>query len=271
MLFLPDNSERQGEGGLRTRGYFKESKENLPLISIVTIVFNGQKFLEETILSVINQDYSNVEYIIIDAGSTDGTLDIIKKYEFFIDYWVSEKDQGISYGFNKGVSCCTGDLIGLINADDYYEPHALKIIARAFLGNKEYCPKVFFGKTYKLSLNGKKTKKKYFKVGWEVSIPFSHCSAFLSLDYYKKIGLFDGAFKIAMDVDLLMRGYSSGVDFFPLNSFLATQREGGISDKNRIDGYKEYKEVACNYFGFFRSYSGYIFKLIVLLKNRFFK
>ena len=81
VLFLPEDVGRKGEGGLRTKKYFKKSFKDKPLISIITVVFNGEQFLEETIQSVINQTYDNIEYIIIDGGSTDGTLDIIKKYE----------------------------------------------------------------------------------------------------------------------------------------------------------------------------------------------
>jgi len=94
-LFLSEGENRKGEGGQRTKGHFKKSYEKKPLISVITVVFNGEKYLEETITSVINQTYENVEYIIIDGGSTDGTLDIIKRYEDKIDYWVSEKDNGI--------------------------------------------------------------------------------------------------------------------------------------------------------------------------------
>ena len=89
-----------------------------PIISIITVVFNGEKYLEETIQSVLNQTYDNVEYIIIDGGSTDGTLGIIKKYEDKIDYWVSEKDKGIYDAMNKGILVATGDWINFINAGD---------------------------------------------------------------------------------------------------------------------------------------------------------
>ena len=132
VLFLPQNDTRKGEGGLRTKGYFKKSYENKPLISIITVVYNGEKHLEETIQSVINQTYDNVEYIIIDGGSTDGTLEIIKKYEDKIDYWVSEKDRGMYNALNKGFSCANGEYLGWLNADDTLFPNAFKDIYAVF-------------------------------------------------------------------------------------------------------------------------------------------
>ena len=93
---------------------------NKPLVSIVTVVYNGENFLEETIKSVINQTYENIEYIIIDGGSTDGTVDIIKKYEDKINYWVSEKDAGIYDAMNKGIEAFKGDYINFLNAGDSY-------------------------------------------------------------------------------------------------------------------------------------------------------
>jgi glycosyltransferase involved in cell wall biosynthesis len=128
-LFLPPNPERRGEGGLRTKGYFKQSyretsevseKFTVPLVTIITVVFNGEKHLEQTIQSVISQTYNNVEYIIIDGGSTDGTVDIIRKYEEVIDYWVNEPDAGISDAMNKGISLATGILINHLHAGDKF-------------------------------------------------------------------------------------------------------------------------------------------------------
>jgi glycosyltransferase involved in cell wall biosynthesis len=166
LVFLPEGEGRQGEGGLRTQGYFKVGgiignlhfgfkSESLtetlvnrpnagisideyshtpftpktsPLITVITVVFNGERFLEETILSVISQTYDNVEYIIIDGGSTDGTLDIIKKYEHAIDYWVSEKDNGMYEALHKGFSCASGSIFSWLNADDSYMPGAFKTV-----------------------------------------------------------------------------------------------------------------------------------------------
>ena len=87
------------EGGLRTKGNLKKSNNINPLVSIVTVVLNGEKYLESTIQSIVGQSYENMEYIIVDGGSSDKTINIIKKYENKIDYWVSEQDKGISDAF----------------------------------------------------------------------------------------------------------------------------------------------------------------------------
>lgn len=94
-------------------------------VSMITICYNAEKTIAKTIESVLSQDYENLEYIIVDGGSKDHTVDIIKSYENKKIHWISEKDNGISDAFNKGIKMATGDLIGLINADDYLFPHAL--------------------------------------------------------------------------------------------------------------------------------------------------
>ncbi|MDH5645697.1 MAG: glycosyltransferase, partial [Candidatus Heimdallarchaeota archaeon] len=94
--------------------------ENKPLVTIITAVLNGVDTLERTILSVISQSYTNIEYIIIDGGSTDGTIDIIRKYEHAIDCWVSESDTGIYDAWNKGVRLSNGEWIAFLGADDSY-------------------------------------------------------------------------------------------------------------------------------------------------------
>ncbi len=174
MLFLPPGEGRQGEGGLRTKGYFKHSYNlvdgkwfivdsdnnpvilapediqskikqyllsnaqyqtpitELPLITVITVVYNGAKYLEETILSVINQTYPNVEYIIIDGGSTDGTPDIIKKYEDYIDYWVSEKDKGIYDAMNKGIDLIQGQAHLYLNSGDYFVGDVINIAPKSY-------------------------------------------------------------------------------------------------------------------------------------------
>src|SRR5450631_422805 len=105
---------------------------NSPVISIITIVFNGEKHLEQTIRSVLDQSFMCIQYIIIDGGSTDRSVEIIKKFEKHLYFWVSEKDNGISDALNKGISHATGDVVGIIHADDWYEPGVFQRVAENF-------------------------------------------------------------------------------------------------------------------------------------------
>ena len=109
---------------------------NYPKISIVTPVFNQVDYIETTIQSVLNQNYPNLEYIVVDGGSTDGTIDIIKKYGSQITKWISEPDQGLYYAMNKGLRLCSGDIVGILNSDDIYYPDTLSIVNTYFFKKK---------------------------------------------------------------------------------------------------------------------------------------
>ena len=107
-----------------------------PLITVITVVYNGEAYLEKTILSVINQTYESVEYIIIDGGSTDGTIDIIKKYKSKINYWINEAYNGIYDAMNKGIKLATGDWINFMNAGDlFYNLSVLEMLHKNFSGD----------------------------------------------------------------------------------------------------------------------------------------
>ena len=116
------------EGGLRTKKIFKKTQIKKPLITIITATLNSEKYLEESILSLHNQKNENFEHIILDGGSTDKTIDIIKKYENKIDYWCSGKDKGIYDAFNNGMQLAKGDYIGFLNSDDYYSQNTLELL-----------------------------------------------------------------------------------------------------------------------------------------------
>jgi glycosyltransferase involved in cell wall biosynthesis len=205
VLFLPQSEGRQGEGGLRKQGYFKKGTSDKPLITVITVVFNGAEFLEETIQSVINQTYDNVEYIIIDGGSTDGTLDIIKKYEGQIDYWVSEKDGGIFSAMNKGASCASGSYVYYINSGDslvsnrVFESVCKKIISVGFSKYKLFVGQVML--TYQNNDFG------LFVIKGK-SIP--HQSVFLKRSVFGKIR-FDDSLSIFGDSDLWNRMCDLGI------------------------------------------------------------
>ncbi|NJO31639.1 MAG: glycosyltransferase, partial [Richelia sp. SL_2_1] len=123
MLFLPPHPQRIAEGGLRKKGLFKHPNNEKSLISVITVVFNGEKYIEQAIQSIINQSYKNLEYIIIDGGSTDSTIEILQKYDDQIDYWISEPDLGIYDAMNKGTLLALGSHTLHINADDILFSH----------------------------------------------------------------------------------------------------------------------------------------------------
>lgn len=132
LLKTPDSSQKVDEGGLRLQGFYKTGDSKDPLITIITVVYNGADYLEETIKSVIEQKFDNVEYIIIDGASTDATREIIRKYEHAIDYWVSEPDKGMYDALRKGFKIASGNLMGYLNAGDIYTNTTLQSVVDFF-------------------------------------------------------------------------------------------------------------------------------------------
>jgi len=193
------NEKRLSEGGLRLSGKFKKE---CPTFSIITVVLNGEKYLEETILSVLKQNFLNFEYIIIDGGSIDNSINIIKKYENKIDYWVSETDKGLYDAFNKGMSLAKGEFIGIINSDDTYTPDALGIVKKYILENKNI--DFIFGSVKKHwgILHGYKPKKIRYSWGFYSS----HSTGFfIKRESAKKVGLYNTRYKYHSDYDYFYR------------------------------------------------------------------
>ena len=196
-------------GGLRINGIIKQSQENKPLITIVTVVRNGEKTLEQTILSVINQTYRNIEYIIVDGESTDGTLDIIKKYEDKIDYWVSEADKGIYDAMNKGIALATGDFIALLNSDDWYELDACEIIVNRI---NEKDADIYYGMIRVI-----KDEAPFIIRGYTDRVlplhMIPHQACFVKKNIYK-IYQYDIKYKMAADHDFMIRLKNDNYKFY---------------------------------------------------------
>lgn len=258
VLFLPPNPERKGEAGLRTQGYFKRSYNEesgfsdnlpLPLVTIITVVFNGEKHLEQTIQSVINQTYDNVEYIVIDGGSTDGTVDIIRKYEDKIDYWVSEPDEGISDAFNKGIRCSTGELMGILNSDDWYQVDSVNAIVDFYrtLESRERNNFVSFGDLFYPERNLFQFGDKNYSRLINYLMPhLNHPSVFVSKNIYSSIGLFNKHFKFAMDFEFLKRCHNNKISFFYINKLIVNMRGEGVSNKYRNETLQEVFSISEN-------------------------
>ena len=210
-------------------------KKSNPLITIITVVYNGEKFLEKTIKSVINQSYQNIEYIIIDGGSTDGTVDIIKKYEDRIDYWGSERDDGIYDAMNKGLEVSTGEGILFLNAGDYFvgDLFSRNLAIPAFLPVKY---KDHFGKLIT-------AKVKNYKQG----IPNSHQGIL-----FENRGLrYDLSYQIASDYDYFLRhGYNDLLPFLSTDGYVYYDN-GGFSSSNYKNRDHEVMEIIKKHFGLF--------------------
>lgn len=214
-----------------------------PLISIITVSFNSVETIERTIKSVLNQDYKNIEYIIIDGGSTDGTIDIIKKYKDRVTYWVSEPDKGIYDAMNKGISHAKGCFVGIINSDDWYVDGALSIIAKLIVERPDI--DVFCGDMFVYHLSSKQGLIHSCCDKIKIKMSINHPTCFVRSNIYlsKKFSL---DYKLASDYDFLLWCYQAGCKFYNVYEPLANFTLGGISyksdNKGTFEAYQIWKE-----------------------------
>lgn len=215
------------------------------MVSIITVCYNSEKTIEQTIKSVINQSYTNVEYIVIDGGSSDSTVEIIEKYANKIAYWVSEPDKGIYDAMNKGILAARGEFIGIINSDDWYEPDTISDVISTF--KNTFCDIVHadirFFKNEKPEFILKPLKKMN---ELQVDMFINHPTCFIRRELYLRYGKFNTDYKIAADYELLLRFYTKGAKFFYLNKTLVNMRAGGISDQN-TEGFREVHKISLSY------------------------
>jgi ADP-heptose:LPS heptosyltransferase/glycosyltransferase involved in cell wall biosynthesis len=196
------------EGGLKVKGMFEKSSEaGRPLITVITVVRNDDRKIEETISSVITQNYDNIEYIIIDGRSDDGTLDIIKRYEEKLAYWVSEEDEGIYDAMNKGVALAKGSIVYFLNSgDSLHAGDVLKKVAALFDADES------IGIVYGLTERFSESHGIRYSDGKEVDLskvwrwmPTSHQSIFYRRGLFDIVGRYDTSFRIYADLDWLLR------------------------------------------------------------------
>lgn len=206
-----------------------------PKISIITVVYNAQNTIERSINSVLGQNFKNIEYIIVDGGSTDGTREIIENYREKIDGFISEPDKGIYDAMNKGIALATGDVIGTINADDYFADNdVLYNIAKVFA---EQDTAILYGNLDYIDLNDKIVRKwrsgKYskgmFNWGWMPPHPTFYCKKSL----FEKLGVYKLDYGSAGDYELMLRFiHLNDINAYYLNMVLIKMVVGGVSNKS---------------------------------------
>ncbi len=198
-----------------------------PEITIITVTLNSVKTVERTIKSVLAQKYDKLEYIIVDGGSTDGTLDVIRRYEPYLAKWVSEPDDGISSAFNKGIRMATGDLIGIINSDDGLVPGALAALAAAYEPEVD----VYRGdlQIWKEDTDTMTIEKPSLHIRYNGLNHIDHPSTFIARRAYEQYGLYDEKCRFVMDFDLLLRYQQAGAKIKYVDKALAFFTLGGVT------------------------------------------
>ncbi len=268
-----DDLHRKHEGGLRTHALPKPK----PLISVITVVFNGAKTLEQSIVSVLEQSYDNFEYLVIDGGSTDATLDILRRFDDHIDYWLSETDHGIYDAMNKGIALARGEYIGFLNSDDFFsDSSVLELIATRLMASK--VDAVFAYLDIIDPVNPKHVLRKYRISSFNtfmlrIGVMPPHPTFYCRRTCYEKAGLYRTDYRIAADFEMLVRLlYQHHVSLKLISQVTIKMRSGGVSTSGLRSNWVVNREIlrACKENGLYTNIFLLALKLPIRLLERLF-
>lgn len=212
-----------------------ELQISMTTVSIITVSYNSAETIRDTIESVRHQTYPHIEYIIVDGGSTDGTVDILKENEEVIDRWVSEPDEGIYDAMNKGIRTASGQLIGILNSDDLYLPHTVDLVVQAYDEFSEPC--VVYGDMIKFDSHGRETYHEgdlTDEAFESLNLRLNHPTCFVARTVYERHGGFDTWFEIGADRELMLRLDNAAVPRVYVNNTLAHFRLGGATSGSTL-------------------------------------
>ena len=227
------------EGGSRLQFDIKKSRTHNPLVTVITVVFNGEQLIEETILSVLNQSYEDVEYIVIDGGSNDGTLKILSKYNDKIYYWLSEPDSGIYDAMNKGIALARGEWINFMNCGDRF---GSADVLNFFL-EKNYEADIIFGDAIVQYPSFEATFKKVPLASMWQRIPFCHQASFTKATLLKQWN-FNLQYKLSSDFDFIYRAYLNHKKFLYINKVICLfDFKTGATIKNALKSIYERRDA----------------------------
>jgi len=227
-----------------------------PLFSVITVVLNAREQIEETILSVVGQSFRDFEYIVVDGGSSDGTLDIIRKHGDGVDRWVTEPDSGIYDAFNKGISLARGAYVGLLNAGDRFVPGALQAVASVYACGGAKGTVVCGGLQIVEPLDG--TVRTVIRdrtiLGSRFRFMFlNHPSTFVPRTVYERVGLYDSTYRISGDFEFAHRLLRHGIEVTFIPEVITVMRAGGVSSRLSFVVLREFFRVVCKYGGVLRA------------------
>lgn len=224
---------------------------NAPLVSVITVCYNSREHIAEAMESVLAQSYGSIEYIVVDGGSTDGTVDIVRSYgDRFAGRlrWVSEPDDGIYDAMNKGIALSTGELVGLLNSDDAYPPDAIERIVGAFRAEPD--AGAVFGDVEVIAQDGSPLRTEVAFTpepdSLPLRMPMCHQSLFVARRVYRELGGFDTSYRILADYEHVLRMLRAGERFVHVPGVVARFRQGGAcsADTARSNAERERIRVA---------------------------
>lgn len=224
----------------------EEKNMDTPRISIITLSLNCGEVIEKTILSVLEQSYQQVEYIILDGGSTDYTTDIIKRYADRISYWISEPDGGITAAMNKGIRQAQGEVIGIIHAGDWYEPGAFGKLVAAY---RTRAADIYYGDVRFQRVGSAPIDVATDSTNLLLKMSVAHPGVFITRQAYQQHGSYNGDYKLAMDYELLLRMYRNGAYFKKMPGIVANFSEDGISTRRWKRALAESLQIKNHYSG----------------------
>jgi glycosyltransferase involved in cell wall biosynthesis len=245
----PPHANRETGGAYSRKHRMTPPASKKPLVSIITVVYNCRQHIEQALNSVLSQTYENVEYIVIDGGSSDGTLDVIRKYDNRIAYWMSEPDEGISDAFNKGICAAHGEIIGLLNADDWYPPEHIERGVNALLHTEA---DFIFGNLLVHDAFGTILYKMFGNPDYALVIhnkmsEICHPTALVRRTAYENVGLFDVSYRYAMDYEWFLRLHRAGGKGLYVKDITVNMRIGGASDVFNTRALNEVRKISVRY------------------------
>lgn len=237
-----------------------------PRLTVITVAYNAAAHIEQTILSVAEQAEQNIEYLVIDGGSRDGTVDILRRLSAHIGRWVSEPDSGIYDAMNKGIALARGDWILFLNADDYFSgPDAV----RKLLDSADDSVSIVAGGTLIKYADAERIFRPHPRLGLKLQLPFMHASTIVRRSALDACGGFDERYRIAADCDLFLRLIGSGHKFRCIPDVVSVMRDGGVSSRGyvraRLEYMQAYRRVMRDPLG---AFAGFAASMLMFLRSK---
>ena len=251
----------------KTLGWRQVARD--PLVSIITVSRDAERTIARTIESVLHQSYDRIEYIVVDGGSTDNTVEIVKRYEPRFRgrmRLVSQTDEGIYDAMNRGITLSKGQIIGLINSDDYYESDAVRLVVDSYRKNGDA---VYYG-VVRIMENEREIMLKAVNQQYLDRDVVAHPAYFVTKRIYSDHGKFRLEYKYASDYELMMRFRNAGVPFVQIDRVVATFNQGGTSSRHGLQTLVELLKIRRSY-GFITTWGLWYqvckYRLLYALKN----